>query len=82
MIGHNVNLKLEGIIYAAFQLFCHNNGYQNSSDGVRALIRELPEFKMIQAAANGQAAMNSIIDQASNHEPSFDSSVQTQPTVG
>jgi len=82
MIGRTISLRLDGIIWAAFELHCHNNGHRNSSDAVRALIRDLPEFKIIQAGANGMGAPNAGVKDSANHKAPVDHSVESQPTVG
>ena len=45
MIGENVTGKLDGIVLTAFRIFCTKRNCQTSGEGVRAMIRELPEFK-------------------------------------
>jgi len=45
MIGQNIQIRLNGTIFTAFQIFCAKRCCENSAEGIRAIIRELPEYK-------------------------------------
>ena len=47
MINENISGKLEGIVLNAFQLFCSKRGIQTGGEGIRAMIRELPEYRRL-----------------------------------
>ena len=48
MIGKNISINLDGVLFTAFNLHCLKKGYQNSAEAVRDMIRELPEFKELE----------------------------------
>jgi len=49
-VGRIVSMTMDGMIWGAFQRFCFRKGCDNSREGFRALVRETPEFKEIEAA--------------------------------
>ncbi len=44
-LSRATTISFDGMIWGAFQRFCYRKGVENSREGIRALVRELPEFK-------------------------------------
>ncbi len=53
MIGTNIQAKLDGLVLTAFQIYCVKRSCLNSGEGIRTMVRELPEFLEIQVARAG-----------------------------
>lgn len=45
MIGRNIQVKLNGLLFTAFQIFCAKRGYETGGEAIRDIVRELPEYK-------------------------------------
>ena len=56
MIAQNIQIRLNGTIFTAFQIFCAKRGCELSSEGIRAMIRELPEYQEL--AGNNSTSAN------------------------
>jgi len=44
MIGQQVSVVLPGILQTAFQTYCIRRGISNGAEGLRTMVRELPEY--------------------------------------
>lgn len=55
MIGSNIQAKLEGLVFTAFQIYCMKRNCLNSGEGIRTMIRDLPEFQEMQMAGGAAA---------------------------
>jgi len=52
MIGrHIANIELGGYVFTAFKIFCKKHDCKNIPEGIRLMIRELPEYKELVAKA-------------------------------
>ena len=51
MIARMVNnVKLEGPVLTAFKSFCQRHGCVKTPEGIRAMIRELPEYRELEVS--------------------------------
>lgn len=50
MIAQNIGIKLNGNIFAAFQIFCAKRGCENSAEGLRMVLRETQEYRELTEA--------------------------------
>jgi len=73
-IGNVINATLNGTLWTAFQGFCARKGIKHSSEGVRALVRETPEFRRLERALM-------VADSGNGGEPG-DSGAQDECKVG
>ncbi len=53
MIGTNISVKLDGLVLTAFQIYCMKRNCMNSGEGIRTMVRDLPEFLEMQVAGGG-----------------------------
>ena len=49
-LSRAITINFDGMIWGAFQRFCFRKGVENTKEGIRALIRETPEFLEFEAA--------------------------------
>ena len=76
MIGQNIQIKLEGLLWSAFLRFCKENEFKNSREGIEGLIRQLPQYKQLLPANS-----NSIV-QGQNQEPDLSEAISQPACAG
>ena len=87
MISASTQVKLNGIIFTAFQIYCAKHGCETTSEGFRMLIRQLPEFKQLQDTSShadeSDSGNGNEVENDKNNDPvEYISESEPQPAIG
>ena len=77
MIGKHISVNLDGLIYAAFAMYCRINELKNGREGIENLIRQLPQYKQLLAMNHSDD-----IEQDQNQEPNPSESLAQPACAG